>query len=137
MGMSHGESDSLVVTATNRTIRAFDKIARLFFKWPKEEERYFLSSCACQKFGFNGAIGSTDGTPIPLFEAPSITPPWAFFDRKSRYSVHALVTVDHNYRIIDVVVHYLGPAPDCIVQREAMWQRYPEHFFRRPICAWG
>ena len=115
-----GKGEGLVSNATSRTIRSLNRLAPMLIKWPSSRKRLKFSNYAGNKFGFVGAIGSVDGTTSPLFKAPAVTP-WAFYDRKSRYSLHALVTVNHSYEVIDLVLNFLGPTPDSVVQRSAVW----------------
>lgn len=72
-----GKSEGLASNATSRTIRALNLLAPLLIKWQFSWKRKKLAAFAKGKFGFEGAIGCVDGTTIPLFKAPAVTP-WAF-----------------------------------------------------------
>lgn len=52
-----------------------------------------------------------------------------FFDKKGKYSLHVLVTVDHDYRVINLVTGGKGPSSDSRVQRMCEWQKQPGEYF--------
>lgn len=63
------------------------------------------------KFGFSGSIGATGGASLTLAYQSALQP-WAYYDRKGRYSLNAVVNCDWNYRILIATQGCTGAAPD-------------------------
>jgi len=123
-----GVSVGGVIKSTRRVVKALAGVAPQHIRWPNTQRRAGLSMYAAEKFGFDGCIGATDGTTFPLAYQPALHP-WAYYDRKQRYSLNGLITCDWDCRITNVVLGCTGAAPDTYVQSTAAWHRRPNVYF--------
>lgn len=82
--------------------------------WPDSEEREALCQYAEMEFGFKNCFFAVDGTTHPLAEVPSYDKE-TFFDRKSRYSLQALVTCDWRKKVINLILGWPGSVHDARV----------------------
>ena len=76
-----GVSVGAVVTSSRRVVKALVSLAPVHIRWPNAQRREHLSSYAASKFGYQGCIGATDGTTIPLAYQPALHS-WTYYDRK-------------------------------------------------------
>ena len=118
-----------VNNAYRRVTRALMLMAEDEIRWPSREERMSLRVRAA-RHGFPFAFFAVDGTTVPLFEKPCVDHE-AFFDRKSNYSLNALIACDWNRTIINIVVGYPGSVHDNRVLRGCryMQERHDSEFF--------
>jgi len=123
-----GVSVGGVIKSTRRVVRELAGVAPQHIRWPNTERRAGLSMYVAEKFGFDGCIGATGGTTFPLAYQPALDP-WAYYDRKQRYSLNMLITCDWDCRITNVVLGCTGAAPDTYVQSTAAWHRPPNVYF--------
>ena len=123
-----GTSEGHVARCTARVVKALTRLSMSLIPWPGAFRRRQLAKMGEELWGLTGRIGSVDGAQIPLAWAPSVRPR-SFFDRKSRRSLNALATVDHDYRAINMATGSLGPAPDSEMQRASSFHARPEEHF--------
>lgn len=109
-----GISEGLVVKCRENVSEALCSLAAEVIRWPNEAERKAFCEYARKHFGFPNCFFSVDGTTHPLAEVPGFNKE-AFYDRKSRYSLHALVTSDHRKKVINLVLGWPGSVHDAKV----------------------
>ena len=78
-------SEGTVYNFSRRVVRALRRLKRAFLMWPTPEGRHEIKVRA-QQDGFPGAIGSVDGTYIPLEKKP-VRHGISYWCRKKRYAV--------------------------------------------------
>ena len=83
--------------------------------WPETEERRALCEFSRFRFGFPNCFFIVDGTTHPLAEEPSLQDKESFFDRKSRYSVYALIASDPRKKVIGAEIGWPGCVHDARV----------------------
>lgn len=115
-------SVGMVANARKRVCRALYEVMDKFIKWPNESERQQLCKIAEASHGYKRCFFAVDGTTHPLFEAPGLQKE-CFFDRKKRYSLHALVTNDFNLRVINLLVGFPGSTHDARVMEQTFYHR--------------
>jgi len=117
-----------VIKSTRRVVNALTGVAPQHISWQNTQRRAGLSMYAAEKFGFAGCIGATDGATFLLAYQLALHP-WAYYDRKQRYSLNGLITCDWDCRITNCVLGCTGAAPDTYVQSTAAWHRRPNVYF--------
>ena len=117
-----------VIKSTRRVVNALTGVAPQHIRWQNTQRRAGLSMYAAETFGFAGCIGATDGATFLLAYQPALHP-WAYYDRKQRYSLNGLITCDWDCRITNCVLGCTGAAPDTYVQSTAAWHRRPNVYF--------
>lgn len=110
----NGFSLGFVINCRRRVSEAFFSMRSRVIKWPEEEERAALCDIARRRWGFPNCFFVIDGTTHPLCFQPSLDPV-SYYDRKSRYSIHALICSDHRKKIISAVVGWPGSVHDAKV----------------------
>ena len=123
-GVSYGS----VCNYTKRVIKALNDLVPKYIFWPGDEERRLLSKKYHEAFGFEGCIGSTDGTHIVLFQKPGLDGE-VFFNRKHTYSMNVLLTFDLNRQIRYVLSGWPGSVHDNTVWEKGFIAKAPERFF--------
>lgn len=111
-------SVGMILNARERVCTAFSELMNDFITWPGSEERRCMCEFVRKNHGYKSCFFATDGTTHPLSYAPSFQKE-SFFDRKKRYSIHALVTNDFKNHVIDLVVGWPGSAHDSRVISQA------------------
>jgi len=119
-----GVSVGGVIKSTRRVMKALASVAPQHIRWPNTQRSASLSEYEAERFGFDGSIGATDETTFPLSYQPALHP-WAYFDRKRRYSLNGLITCDWDFRVTNFVLGCTGEAPGTYVESGAAWHRRP------------
>ena len=118
-----GYSVGMAENACRRIASAFYLLSSDYIRWPSKEIRSIMCNETEEKFGFKWAFFfSVDGTTHELGFTPSFEKE-AFFDRKKRYSIHALVTSDFHRRIIHLIVGWPGSVHDSRVLKSADYMK--------------
>ena len=123
-----GVSVGGVIKSTRRVVKALAGVSPQHIRWLNTQRRACSSMYVAEKFGCAGCIGATDGTTFPLAYQPALHP-WAYYDRKQRYSFNGLITCDWDCHIAKVLFGCMGVAPDTYVQSTAAWHRRPNVYF--------
>jgi hypothetical protein len=113
--LSHGS----VLIFAERFIEAFLNFEQRFVRWPSARRRRQLGVYGGTEFGFDGLIGSMDGTHFYLKRAPRFGCfPEAYFDtwHKGGYGYNCLLTADHTGTIIASLVGWPGSQCDTVLQ---------------------
>jgi hypothetical protein len=113
--LSHGS----VLVFAERFIDAMLCFERRYVRWPSANRRRQLAVYGGTEFGFDGLIGSMDGTHFYLKRAPRFgCYPEAYFDtwHKGGYGYNCLLTADHTGTIIGSLVGWPGSQCDTVLQ---------------------
>ena len=122
-------SKGAIINSYRRVTRALVLMAEQEIKWPSSSERQDLRRKGEER-GLPNAFFAVDGTTIPLYEKPCVDHE-AFFDRKSNYSLHALISCNWNRVIINAVVGFPGSVHDNRVIRSCRFlqEEHENEFF--------
>ncbi len=99
----YGLSVGLITKARERVVRVLFSMLGAIIRWPRPSERKTLCESVRVSHGYHSVFYLVDGTTHPLAFTPSFDKE-SFFDRKSRYSMSAMVTCDTNKRVIHLIV---------------------------------
>jgi hypothetical protein len=125
--LSHGS----VLIFAERFIDAMLHYETRFCRWPSVKRRRQLAAYGGSQFGFDGLIGSMDGTHFYLKRAPRFACfPEAYFDtwHKGGYGYNCLLTADHTGTIIGSLVGWPGSQCDTVLQPQTALHRTPWAF---------
>lgn len=102
---------------SKRVIAALYSLADEYIQWPKPRERRELCRKVKEQYGYHWVF-SVNGTTHNFAFVPSYNRN-SWYDRKSNYSMQALVTIDFELKVIHLTVGWPGSAHDTSVQRSA------------------
>jgi hypothetical protein len=128
--LSHGS----VLIFAERFISALLHFESRFVRWPSEKRRRHLAAYGGTEFGFDGLIGSMDGTHFYLKRAPRFgCYPEAYFDtwHKGGYGYNCLLTADHTGSIIGSLVGWPGSQCDTVLQPHTALHANPWVFLEK------
>lgn len=110
-------STGSVFNAQNRVSRALVGLMNCYIQWPDATGRQRLCRNVIPKYGYKWCFFAVDSTTHPFLEHPTYQRA-TLFDRKKRYTLHALVTNTFEKRVIHLVVGWLGSKYDAKVMRQ-------------------
>ena len=128
--LSHGS----VLIFAERFIDAMLHYETRFCRWPSVKRRRQLAAYGGSQFGFDGLIGSMDGTHFYLKRAPRFACfPEAYFDtwHKGGYGYNCLLTADHTGTIIGSLVGWPGSQCDTVLQPQTALHKTPWAFMEK------
>lgn len=128
--LSHGS----VLIFAERFIESMLKCEDRFVRWPSAKRRRQLAEYGGTEFGFDGLIGSMDGTHFYLKRSPRYGCfPEAYFDtwHKGGYGYNCLLTADHTGSIIGSLVGWPGSQCDTVLQPHTALHQTPWEFLEK------
>jgi hypothetical protein len=129
-GLSHGS----VLIFAERFIAAMLTFEKRFVRWPSAKRRRQLGEYGATAFGFDGLIGSMDGTHFYLKRSPRFSCfPEAYHDtwHKGGYGYNCLLTADHTGTIIAALVGWAGSQSDKVLQPHTVLHQNPWQFLEK------
>jgi len=103
----YGYSVGMLQNARERVADALYSMMGEMIKWPEADARAAMCTEVEQQHGFRWAFFTVDGTHHNLAFTPGFDRE-AFFNRKKRYSIVAMVANDVKRRVINVIIGWPG-----------------------------
>jgi len=97
--------------------------------WPDSDERDLIARQIKRKYKLKGCVGAVDGTLFPFGSKPNIKNAEDYFDRKSNYSLNAIIINDQKKRIRYVFLGWPGSIHDDRSISTSALLRNPDDFF--------